>query len=198
MNADRTHTSIQDSQSAGARRSRQSLEFEEFWRSLPKQALLPHRRDFNPARAASLLRSVMLIELRLGGNTSLPVRLVGSAISERIQRDITAHDYLEFLPPELRPGAIETARLMLNHPCGLWQVTPLHYERGLAENYEMTAFPLLGEPVPFLIGVVIPRSELVRPVSPGNRAVLAGTATEFEFLDVGAGIPAWPPDATAL
>jgi hypothetical protein len=199
MNADvKRNPSTQMSSPTGMRRSRQSLEFESFWRNLPKQGAIPQRSDFNPARAGSLLRSVMLLEVRLEADPSFLVRLVGTAVMERIQRDITGQDYLEFLSPEFRSGALETTRLMLHHPCGLWQITPLHYERGLAENFEMTAFPLMGDPAPFLIGIVLPRTELVRPIPPGNKAMLAGTATEFELLDVGAGVPAWPPSATVL
>jgi hypothetical protein len=190
MNADLTHNS---SAEPATRRSAQSVEFEALWRSLPKRGHVPHRRDFNPARAGSLLRSTMLIEARLDGEASLPIRLVGSAVTERIQRNIEGHDYLAFLSAELRAGAIETARLLLEHPCGLWQITPLHYERGLAQNFEMTAFPLLGDPFPFLIGIALPRSELVRPIPPGDQPMVAGTALEYEFLDIGAGIPAWPP-----
>ena len=85
----------------GARRSRQSLEFETMWRALPKERAVPHRRDFNPARAASLLRHIMLVEMRLDAMPSFPVRLVGGAAVEKIQRDLRGHDFLEFMPAEL-------------------------------------------------------------------------------------------------
>ncbi len=180
------------SQSKEARRSRKSLEFETFWRSLPKEALLPHRRDFNPARAASLLRSIMLLEVRLEAVPALPIRLVGSALVEAIQCDIKGSDFLEFLSVEQHAEAIETARLMLHRPCGLWQITALHYERGFAQNFEVTAFPVLGEPFPFVIAIALPLEDLVRPISSGDRAMLAGAATEYEFLDIGADLPSSP------
>jgi hypothetical protein len=182
----------------GARRSRQSLEFETMWRALPKKGATPHRRDFNPARAASLLRHIMLVEMRLDAMPSFPVRLVGGAAVEKIQRDLRGHDFLEFMPAEYHSGVIESAKLMLNRPCGLWQVTPLHFERGIAQCFEVTAFPLLGDPWPLSLALLIPRDEFVRPIAPGDRLMLADTATEFEFLDVGAGVPAWPPNVTPL
>jgi hypothetical protein len=40
---------------------------------------------------------------------------------------------------------------------------------------------------------MVPRDELIRPISPGDRLMLADTATEFEFLDIGAGAPDWHP-----
>lgn len=178
-------------QAVEARRSRQSHAFEEFWRGLPKQGLLPHRRDFNPARAAGLLRHFMLVEVRLDPSATFNIRLVGGAVQERVQRDIKGSDYLQFLPPEYRQGAIETARLMFQQPCGVWQITPFHYERGLAENNEITAFPLLGEGSDLVLGLVLPRSELVRPISAGDQVLRVDTATEYEFLDLGAGTPEW-------
>jgi hypothetical protein len=176
------------------RRSRQSLEFETFWRALPKEELLPHRRDFSPLRVPTLLRHFILMEMRLDdAHPSLPIRLVGTALQERIQRDVTGHDYLEFVPAELHSGAIETAKLMLHRPCGLWQITPVHYERGLAQNFEVTAFPLLNDAVPLVLGLLIPREDLVRPLSSGDKAMLADAAIDFQFLDIGAGEPGWPP-----
>ena len=173
-------------------RSEQSLAFEDFWRRLPKQGLLPHRRDFNPAKAASLLRHLMLAEVRLLPSPSFKIRLVGGAIQERVQRTITGTDYLEFLPQEYRAGAVETARLMFDRPCGIWQISPFHYERGLAENNEITAFPLVGEGMNLALGLVIARPDFVRPISAGDKVMRVDTATLFEFLDVGAGAPAWP------
>lgn len=174
-------------------RSPASQEFESFWKKLPRCGALPGKRDFRPAALGHLLPFVMLAEARLEPAPSLLIRIVGSAIEERIQRDITGQDYFEFLEADRRVAAVQSLRLMLNHPCGLWQIMPYHYVRGIAQKVEGTVFPLLGEPAPYLLGLVIPRDEPVRPISPGPRAMLAGGATSFEFLDVGAGVPPWPP-----
>lgn len=191
MNADRTI--VTPSPPGTSRRSRQSLEFERFWRSLPKTDLLPHRRDFRPAGAASLLRYVMLLDAHGEPGPAALIRLVGSAIEERIQRDIKGRDYFEFLDPDRHADARASLKLMLDHPCGVWQIVPFHYERGTAQNVEATVFPMLGDAAPFMLALVIPREEFLRPQPAGSRVVLAGGATEYEFLDIGAGVPAWPP-----
>jgi len=196
MNAD-ANSPIIATGFADPRRSRRSLDFEALWRSLPRQTTLPHRRDFNPARAGSLLRDIMLVEMRLEGQQLFPVRLAGSATVEKIQRDPKGHDYLEFMPPEYHAGLIDTASLMVNRPCGLWQITPLHFERGIAQCFEVTVFPLLGDPSPFALALLAPRDEFIRPIAPGGRLMLAETAREFEFLDIGAGVPVWPPSAAS-
>jgi hypothetical protein len=194
MNADATRKPLIATVPNAAVRSRRSLEFESMWRGLPRQGLLPYKRDFKPGGAASLLRYVMLLEVKFEPAPSLPIRLVGTALSERVQRDIKGHDYLEFLDQEYHGGAVASARLMFDRPCGLWQITPLHYERGIAQNVEVTAFPLLDEPHPFILVLTVPREEFVRPLSPGDRAMLVETATEFEFIDVGNGVPDRRPD----
>jgi hypothetical protein len=192
MNADPTRIRPTHAGSAtGQRRSRQSLEFQTFWENLPKQGLIPHKRDLNIARAAQLLRFVMLTDVHLDEAPSMPIRLVGTGLTERIQRDIKGHDYLEFLETENRAGAVETVKLMTERPCGLWQITPLHYERGVAQNMEVTAFPLLSDTGPLIFAHIVPHDDFIRPRPAGDRAMLAATASEFAFIDVGAGVPEW-------
>lgn len=181
--------------SAAPTRSKNSLEFEALWRGLKKDGgLIPNRREFKPEKAKSLLRDLLLVEARLGDPASLPIRLVGSAAQQRIQHNIVGHDYLDFMPPELHAGAIESGRLMFNHPCGLWQVMTMHYAREYAQNVEITAFPLLADAasVPLLLVLMQPVAGLVSAIQAQGRPILVDTASAFEFIDVGAGSPAWP------
>lgn len=177
-----------DLPSRGPARSDRSREFESFWRSLPKDGLIPHRRDMKPTRAGTLLRDIVMLEARLGENPSLRVRLVGSAVQERIQRNLTGQDYLEFRAPEFRAGTIEATRRMLSQPCGLWQVMAMHYERGFAQNFELTAFPLLSDDadVPFILGLMNPVGGLVSARSLNGRPIMADTASVFEYIAIGA------------
>ncbi|MGD0190075.1 MAG: PAS domain-containing protein [Rhizomicrobium sp.] len=175
--------------SGGPRRSRQSMAFETCWRSLPRDGRLPHKRDFNPAAVPALLRYFMLVEFRSGPDAALPIRVVGDAIAARIQKDIRGQDYMQFLSPDIVAGALDSARQMFEQPCGLWQITPLHFERGIAVNMEVTAFPLLGEPAPFIMVLAVPRDDFLRPEPAAGKAMLATHADEWRFLDVGAGLP---------
>jgi hypothetical protein len=174
-------------------RSQESLKFEAFWRSLPADRCIPHQRDFRPERLGALLKFVALIEVNLAPPASFRFRLVGNAIREAVQQDIVGRDYLEFLPRELHAGATESGRLMVEHPCGLWQISPVHYRRGFAQHMEITAFPLRAEPAPKLIGVMIPRDVLLEPQGAKDKPLIYETAATFEFIDIGAGSPGWPP-----
>jgi hypothetical protein len=173
-------------------RSERSREFESFWRGLPKEDLVPHRRDVKPARAAAFLRDIVLLETRLGDTPSLRVRLIGSSVQERIQSNITGLDYLDFRPTEYHAATMEAARLMSSQPCGVWQVMAMHYERGFAQYFELTAFPLLGDDpdVPIIFGLMNPTGGLVRAVSVRGKPVMADTATTYDYIDIGAGKPA--------
>ena len=175
----------------GPARSDRSREFEVFWRSLPKDGLVPHRRDVKPARAAVLLRDIVMLEARLGEVPSLRIRLMGSAVQDRIQKNITGQDYLDFRASEYRAGTIEATRRMLRQPCGLWQVMAMHYERGFAQYFELTAFPLLGDDpdVPIIFGLMNPTGGLVRAVSVRGKPILTDTATTYDYIDIGASKP---------
>jgi hypothetical protein len=175
-------------------RSDRSREFEIYWRGLPRDGLIPHRRDVKPARVASLLRDIVMLEARLGENPSLRIRLVGSSIQERIQNDITGRDYLDFRPAEYRADTLDAARRMISQPCGLWQVMAMHYERGFAQNFELTAFPLLGDDsdVALIFGLMNPAGGLVRARPSNGNPIVADAATTYEFIDIGADIPAQP------
>jgi hypothetical protein len=175
----------------GPARSDRSREFEVFWRSLPKDGLVPHRRDVKPARAAVLLRDIVMLEARLGEVPSLRIRLMGSAVQDRIQKNITGQDYLDFRASEYRAGTIEATRRMLRQPCGLWQVMAMHYERGFAQNFELTAFPLLSDDadMPLILGLMNPVGGLVRARSLSGKPIMADTASIFEYIDIGAENP---------
>src|SRR5262249_4363437 len=125
---------------------------------------------------------------------SFPIRLVGSAAQERIQQNIAGHDYLDFLPRDLHAGAVESARLMFDHPCGLWQVMTMHYAREYGQNVEVRVFPVLADStsVPLLLALMQAVKGLVSAMQAQGRAILVDTASVFEFIDVGAGAPDWP------
>ena len=174
-----------------ALRSSASMDFEAFWRQLPRDGFAPHRREFKPERAMKFLKSLVLVEAPVGQSARLRLRLVGSAFQIRIQRDVTGCDYLDFLAPAHHAGAIESGRKVVQQPCGLWQCMDVHYERGFAQTLEVTVFPLLadGDGVPLLLAHVEPRDTLVTPEPSQGRAMLVSTASHYRFIDVGAGLP---------
>jgi hypothetical protein len=175
-------------------RSQESLAIEAIWRALPKSGPLPERASFRPSLATRFLSNIVLIDADLK-TPYLKVRLVGSGFESRIQRKIVGMNYLDFLLPQFHTGALAAIKLMSDQPCGLWQVMALHYERELAEPYEATCFPFAptAEGKVPLLNFVRPLGHSIESTPTSGRAIMADTAMTFAFIDVGAGVPGWPP-----
>jgi len=170
-------------------RSADSFAFEEFWRGLRRGALVPDRHDFNPARAIRFLKDIVLMEGAPTESSALHVRLVGSAIDMRLGESIAGHDYLEFVPRELHRGVLETVRHMHEQPCGLWQVMTVQYEKRMAQPAEVTAFPLKSARNPLVISLLKFAGKPVSPADVLGKTMVVETATQYEFIDIGAGLP---------
>jgi hypothetical protein len=178
-------------------RSKASLDFEEFWRSLRKDgSLVPSRSDFAPAKAARFLHNIILLEAPGEGRNSLKMRVVGHLYQSAVQYAVAGTDHLDILPPQYHEGALASVRLMVNKPCGLWQIMPLHL-RGVSRHLEFTAFPLMpgNDGIPLVLGYVLPLESLGFAPTAVKNDVVVDTAVEFHFIDVGAGEPQWPAEA---
>lgn len=177
--------------SAVAQRSRKSFEFEALWRALPRQGLVPPRSAFNPARAGRFLRDLILVEAPSPERRALRFRLVGDALNASLQRNVMGADYLDFLAPEEHAEALEAARLICETPCGIWQLNPVHYERGFVQIIEATIFPLGAgaDGIPLMLGNLEFLAGPVKPIPSVDLAVVAETSKTFEFIDIGAGVP---------
>jgi len=172
-------------------RTAMSAEFEAHWRALPKDGLVPKRGMFLPEKAARFLRHLVLCDAHLGAKPEIVMRLIGSEFESRVYRNVKGEDYLQFLPKIYRQGAIDSVREIVGRPCGLWQVMPLQYARGIACNVEITIFPLKAEnsgPCQLLILSQF-QDVLATHLSIADKISSADTAVEFEYIDVGAGVP---------
>jgi hypothetical protein len=182
---------------ATIQRSEESRQFEDFWRSLRGGALVPHRADFHPARARHLLRDLVLLEAPADPHPRARIRVSGEGFNEAAGQNMAGRDHLELLAPQYRAGAVATSALMVNTPCGLWQVSPIHLARGYAIHLEMTAFPLAtddGGP-PCLLGHVRTVEGFMQATLPTPNGLTIDTAVTFRFVDIGAGVPEWAAQA---
>jgi hypothetical protein len=179
-------------QSQNFSRSPESLAFEKLWRDLPRTGLVPDRSEFKPERAKAFLRNLILVAAPSDETGALAIRLVGSALHEQIGRDVTGLDYAHFLRDGGRNDALLVVRKMFAHPCGFWQIAPVHYERGYSQFWEMTGFPLAGndKSPPLVFAYVRQAERKLQAEQTGERAMYVGPADPFEYIDIGAGVPA--------
>jgi hypothetical protein len=172
-------------------RTELSFEFEAMWRALPRDGLVPNRSAFLPERAPRFLRHLLLCEALPNGKNAVRIRLIGSEFEHRVKRDLRGLDYLQFLPESLHRDAIESVRHIVQRPCGLWQLTPVHYERGFSHLVEFTIFPL--EPgangVHLLLVLTQSLQGLLRHEPTNSKVMSVGTALSYQYVDVGAGVP---------
>jgi hypothetical protein len=178
-------------------RSKESFEFEKFWQSLRNEGSLPGRDHFRSARAARYLRSIILFEAPDDARPHLKIKLAGQLYQDLVPYKVAGTDYLDILPSKHHAGAIASAHLMIDRPCGLWQITPMHLARGYAQLLEVTAFPLAAgeDSIPLIIAFLLPIEGPLPATLPLDKGIAADTAMEFCFLDVGAGQPEWPAEA---
>jgi hypothetical protein len=153
-------------------------------------AIVPRRSSFNIAKAAKFVRDLVLMEAPAPQRQSMRIRLAGERYQEIAGYNLAGRDHLEHFDPDYRDGALTTGWLMANHPCGLWQITPMHSPKGYGQYIEVTGLPLgAGEDgIPLLLCHVRLTGQLLH--TGGNRFGM-DTAADFRFIDVGAGVPAW-------
>ncbi|HEY2034474.1 MAG TPA: PAS domain-containing protein [Rhizomicrobium sp.] len=171
-------------------RSAESRDFEDFWQRMRGGNIVPRRAEFNLARAARFIRDLILLEAPAPERQSLRIRLAGERYQEVAGQCLSGKDHLDFLDPEYRDGALTTGWLMANHPCGLWQITPMHTPKGYGQYIEVTGFPLgAGEDrIPLLLCHVRLTDTLLHT---GDSKFSMETATQFHFIDIGCGVPEW-------
>lgn len=184
-----------ESDALSQQRTKDSLAFEAAWRALPRKGLVPDHRDLSLRGFKTFLPDMALMDIQPGTPPSSRVCVVGERIRERIPFPVVGHDYFHYVPAYMRATTELRLQTMVTHPCGVWQVLGIHYQRDLFKSLEITAFPLLRKdgPSQLMILVVYSRGQ-VCDVPVDLAMVSLDRASATAFLDVGAGQPVWPDE----
>jgi hypothetical protein len=182
-------------------RTKGSLAFEAAWRALPRNGIVPDRRDLSLHKFKKFMPDMALIDILPGMPARSRICVVGECIRERLPFPPVGQDYFQFLPVQLRAIAAQRLKAIVSQPCGIWQVLGIHYQRDVFKSIELTGFPLFRENgPPQIMGVILYSQGQVSDI-PGDVAMISlDRATATAFLDIGAGVPVWPPvdNQTAL
>jgi hypothetical protein len=193
---------LEHEQDALARqRTPDSLAFEAAWRLLPKSGTVPDRRDLSLHGFKKFLPDMALLDILPGTPVRSRVCVVGERIRERVPFPVVGADYFHYVPAHMRATAEKRLKTIVDHPCGLWQVLGIHYQRGLFKSLELTALPLWHQDsAPQIMVLAVYSRGQVCDVPADLAMISLDRATASVFLDLGAGLPAWseePPKQAA-
>lgn len=185
---------IEEAMPKGLRRTPESQLFEAMWRALPRGGRVPYRSSFQPERAGRLLSNIVLLEINPGtaadgGEMTTRIRLIGSALRDLADLNVTGLDYLDLVPD--RDYQAQHLMTCLKQPCAAWSLSPVVYDRGYSSLVEITNFPLIDDATEKHLALVLMieiRNDLPLRQSTG-RPVEMRPAVKKSFIDIGAGVP---------
>jgi hypothetical protein len=169
-------------------RSTRSREFADYWLSLPKQDLIPFRRDFDPVSQGPVLSSYVIHELV--SRDMIRIHLAGTLVSTRYGREPTGKNYLDYIADWRKADAARSIFLTCEFPCGLLVAHNSRAQDGSRVLTESFGLPMRDDD-----GVarwVYYQANEINPPEPHtpDRGELAEIDADGEFyIDVGAGIP---------
>src|SRR5262249_14358054 len=138
-------------------------------------------------------KDIVLLEAPNGPRSAGRIRLTGERFNDIAGGNWTGRDDIDLFAPCYQAGAVASRLLMIEKPCGLWQISPAHLSKGYAVNLEITVFPLAPADggTFFLLCQVLAMPGITGVRLPARNGMTLDTASAFRFLDIGAGEPAW-------
>ncbi|WP_339632200.1 PAS domain-containing protein [uncultured Sneathiella sp.] len=118
-------------------------QFAEYWRSLDRDHLVPHRSSFDPTKIHRLLHSIAIYEVV--SKEEIIYRLAGTAIVDRIGMEVTGRNFLDFWEGAGREQAGAAMYECVTKPCGMFTSLTGKTHDGHIENSYAVGFPLLDD-----------------------------------------------------
>lgn len=166
-----------------------SLAMEAYWRGLPRLGKVPGAKSFDLIDIPELLPNLILIEVATEPAQIMTVTYAGSTICERSGFDITGIDYREIYEPHVHEALWNSTQRMIEHPCGHYQLTEVHYQNAATGVAEGTSFPVSGAAPDrhLIVGITDwigfgPSDDLTAPVK-------VSKTISRRWVDIGYGIP---------
>lgn len=150
---------------------------------------VPTRAMIDPGQIKPLLPHLLIHDLGVPGKSLL--RLVGTAVADRLGLDPTGRDYLDFVSPDRKAEAYHHLIRTATHPCGMRVINQVRYVSGMWTMAEAVGFPIrhhnTGAPMLLFLHDLI--GEEQSDLEQRKRPVEQFEIPEREYLDVGFGVP---------
>jgi hypothetical protein len=165
--------------------------FADYWLSLPRTDLIPHRRDFEPGALASILNTFMIFEIVAPDH--FLVRLAGTTVIEHYGREITGQNYLDFRSAEERPVTRAAMTLIATHPCGQLVRQTIQTGDGRGRISESFGLPMRDDEGRATLLYYQVDDIWLDDFRTREERYLVGKRTAVRlFIDIGNGIPVFP------
>ncbi|MFD2205907.1 PAS domain-containing protein [Kiloniella antarctica] len=175
--------------------------FYDYWLSLPKEGILPHRHNFMPEDVPSLLSSMVIYELV--SESFIKIRLLGSSIEDRYGLNRTGSNYLDLVENPRRLKASQALWSQAEKPCGMHTFLEQELKTGRRAYLEAVGLPVMHDRdgIPLLIfqsNEVVnehktPDKKLYKEPDKKNdkekSPLKAVRIVKRSFFDLGAGVP---------
>lgn len=167
----------------------QNQHYFDFWKSLPRDGLVPKISSFHPEEIHRLLTSFTVYELV--STDCILIRKGGSAIELREDYEQKGDNYLDLVAPERREKAGGAFFAMYKQPCGMRVIMRHTLKNGKYIILEGMGLPFIndkgGSPL-----VYISNHEIADPAPhylPGTEDSYKGMLLlQRDFIDIGAGL----------
>ncbi len=164
--------------------------FYDYWLSLPRDGVLPHRRSFLPEAIPSLLSSMVIYELI--SPEFIKIRLFGSSLQDRYGINRTGTNYLDMVENHRRSKASQAMWSQAKKPCGMHAFIEQELNSGRIAYIEALGLPVLSDQsdTPLLL---FQSNEIVKEGRDFNGheedfGFKRLTVARRSFLDLGAGV----------
>jgi len=157
------------------------------WQSLPRAdgLLMPHLRDFLDNVDPALQPHVALVDIPDDGDWSL--RLYGTGRMNAFGRDLSGVNPLIVYDEKIRPLVVDSVAQVLAHPCGWKTIREISTLSGLANRGASISLPLATDADS--PKCIVNYTNLVEPVAHRDRQGRVDLISEWEWMDIGAGVP---------
>lgn len=165
-----------------------SINFARYWLSLDAVDLVPKRRDFVPESIPGLLPHLGIHELI--SPDFIKLRLVGTAIVDDYGREITGHNYLDFVETGRRDKASRALHLVCEHPSIMIAHLRSTTASGGTLTRESIALPMRNdEGVANLVYFCSTPARERTTFFDERQKLRVANVLDRRFIDIGAGVP---------
>lgn len=156
------------------------------WQSLPKaEGPVPHLRSYLDCPLPAFQPNVAIVDVLPG--QGFRARLVGTGRVKLYERDLTNQDPSEMFSDEARPVVTKLAQATVQQPCGNRGSQTIVTSLGRTRLGVTMALPLLVDNPE--AGCFVHFQHLAEPLEFDETAVKITRIEEYEWIDIGAGVP---------